>query len=341
MPPHDHGDVEVPVMKLGPVAAVEVDEISGHSPWSVLKDRQIFVIAVITVVIASIGVPQFATAGNVEALLVSVSLAGLAAIGMTLVVISGSLADLSVPAQVALGSIVGLMLDERGYGFAVALLGGVFAAMLVGLTNGVVISAGGNPILVTLAVLTVVKGINQGLNDSNAVYGYPGTLKDFANASLGPVPVLVVVFFSAAVAIQFVLRKTRFGFNLYAVGANRSSARVSGLPVKRTLIGAFVVSAALAGLAGVLAGAYGSQADFNVGAGYEIYALTAVVIGGTSLFGGKGDAARTVVGVLLLGVITNVMILLNLPTALQPVVTGLLIVAVVGGDAIARRGRSR
>ena len=249
MPPHDHGDVEVPVMKLGPVAAVEVDEISGHSPWSVLKDRQIFVIAVITVVIASIGVPQFATAGNVEALLVSVSLAGLAAIGMTLVVISGSLADLSVPAQVALGSIVGLMLDERGYGFAVALLGGVFAAMLVGLTNGVVISAGGNPILVTLAVLTVVKGINQGLNDSNAVYGYPGTLKDFANASLGPVPVLVVVFFSAAVAIQFVLRKTRFGFNLYAVGANRSSARVSGLPVKRTLIGAFVVSAALAGLA--------------------------------------------------------------------------------------------
>ena len=341
MPPHDHGDVEVPVMKLGPVAAVEVDEISGHSPWSVLKDRQIFVIAVITVVIASIGVPQFATAGNVEALLVSVSLAGLAAIGMTLVVIRGSLADLSVPAQVALGSIVGLMLDERGYGFAVALLGGVFAAMLVGLTNGVVISAGGNPILVTLAVLTVVKGINQGLNDSNAVYGYPGTLKDFANASLGPVPVLVVVFFSAAVAIQFVLRKTRFGFNLYAVGANRSSARVSGLPVKRTLIGAFVVSAALAGLAGVLAGAYGSQADFNVGAGYEIYALTAVVIGGTSLFGGKGDAARTVVGVLLLGVITNVMILLNLPTALQPVVTGLLIVAVVGGDAIARRGRSR
>ena len=341
MPPHDHGDVEVPVMKLGPVAAVEVDEISGHSPWSVLKDRQIFVIAVITVVIASIGVPQFATAGNVEALLVSVSLAGLAAIGMTLVVISGSLADLSVPAQVALGSIVGLMLDERGYGFAVALLGGVFAAMLVGLTNGVVISAGGNPILVTLAVLTVVKGINQGLNDSNAVYGYPGTLKDFSNASLGPVPVLVVVFFSAAVAIQFVLRKTRFGFNLYAVGANRSSARVSGLPVKRTLIGAFVVSAALAGLAGVLAGAYGSQADFNVGAGYEIYALTAVVIGGTSLFGGKGDAARTVVGVLLLGVITNVMILLNLPTALQPVVTGLLIVAVVGGDAIARRGRSR
>ena len=91
----------------------------------------------------------------------------------------------------------------------------------------------------------------------------------------------------------------------------------------------------------MLVGAYGGQADFNVGAGFEIYALTAVVIGGTSLFGGKGDVARTVVGVLLLGVITNVMILLNLPTALQPVVTGLLIVAVVGGDAIARRGRSR
>ena len=328
-------------MSAEPTVVVDAEDISARSPWRILKDRQIFVILVIAVVVASFAVPKFATLGNAEALLVSVSLAGLTAIGMTLVVISGSLADLSVPAQVALGAIVGLMLDERGYGFVIALAGGVLAAMVVGLTNGVIIAAGGNPILVTLAVLTVVKGFNQGLNNSNAVYGYPGTLKDFANANLGPVPVLVIVFFAAAVAVQLVLRKTRFGFNVYAAGANRSSARVSGLPVRRTLIGTFVISAALAGLAGVLVGAYGGQADFNVGAGFEIYALTAVVIGGTSLFGGKGDVARTVVGVLLLGVITNVMILLNLPTALQPVVTGLLIVAVVGGDAIARRGRSR
>ena len=210
-------------MSREPAVTVEVGEVLSTSPWSVLKDRQIFVIAVIAVVVASLAVPQFATVGNVEALLVSVSLAGLTAIGMTLVVISGSLADLSVPAQVALGAIVGLMLDERGYGFVIALAGGVLAAMVVGLTNGVIIAAGGNPILVTLAVLTVVKGFNQGLNNSNAVYGYPGTLKDFANANLGPVPVLVIVFFAAAVAVQLVLRKTRFGFNVYAAGAQQGS----------------------------------------------------------------------------------------------------------------------
>lgn len=299
----------------------------------------IFVVLAVAGVASSVAVPQFATGTNAKALLVSVSIQGLVAVGMTLVVISGSLVDLSVPAQVALSSI--LVLSLESHGAVIAILAGIGSALACGLVNGVLISAGGNPVLVTLALQTIVFGVAVGLNGGSAVYGTPGNLQRFANASVGSVPVLVLLFLGIALVMQLILRQTRFGFEIYSTGANRAAARVSGVPVRRILLVVFLISAALAGLAGALAGAYGAQADGNVGSGYEFYALTAVVVGGTSLFGGRGNVANTVAGVLLVGLINNVMILLGLPTNLQLVVMGFLLVAIVGPDAYFRRGDRR
>lgn len=306
---------------------------------TLLFDYGIFFVLAVAVVAASATVPKFATGANLKALLVSVSIEGLVAIGMTVVVISGSLIDLSVPAQVALSSILVLSLEPHGALLALAV--GIGSALVCGFANGVLVSRGGNPVLVTLAAQTIVSGIAVGLHGGSAVYGTPGNLQRFANANVGSVPVLVLLFAGIAVAMQFTLRQTRFGFAVYATGASRDAARVSGVPVRRVLVVVFLISAALAGLAGALAGTYGAQADGNVGAGYEFYALTAVVVGGTSLFGGKGNVTKTVAGVLLVGIVTNVMILLNLPTNLQPVVMGLLIVVIVGSDAYFRRADLR
>lgn len=320
-------------------AASSGQHVRGARFRNLLEQQGIFVVLATGVVLASIAVPKFATGTNVKALLVSVSIEGLVALGMTYVVISGSLVDLSIPAQVALSAIVTLSLEPHGVVLAIA--AGIAAAMVVGFANGLIVSVGGNPVLVTLALQTIVSGINTGLNGGNAIYGHAGFLQTAANTNLGPVPVLIVVFVVAAIVAQFILRQTRFGFHVYAVGANRAAARISGVPTRRVLVSVFLASAALAGIAGVLAGAFGSQADARVGFGYDFYALTAVVVGGTSLFGGQGDAARTVAGILLVGVIDNAMILLNLSPSLQPVVMGALIVVMVGLDAAFRRGRFR
>jgi ribose/xylose/arabinose/galactoside ABC-type transport system permease subunit len=302
-----------------------------------LRQQGIYVVLVTVVVIASVGVPQFATGGNIKALLESVSIEGLVALGMTFVIISGSLIDLSVPSVVALSAIITLSLEPNGVALAIAV--SIAVSACVGVANGLIVSMGGNPVIVTLAVGTILLGIDTGLNGGNAVYGHPSVLQTVANKNIGPVPELIIVFLLAVLLVQVTLRQTTFGFHVYALGANRAAARISGVPTWRVLVGVFTASAVLAALAGVLAGAFGNEADARVGVGYDFYALTAVVVGGTSLFGGQGDAGRTLAGILLVGVIDNAMILLNLSTNLQPVVLGILIVVMVGADAAFRRGR--
>ena len=315
-----------------PLATVE-GELMRRRPYRVVVyDHGIYSLLILAIVIASLTVQDFATGGNVKALLVSVSIEGLVAIGMTFVVISGSWVDLSVPSTVALGSIITLTLEPQGP--VVAVGGALGAALAIGLVNGIVVSRGGNPVLTTLALFTIVTGINSGLNGASAVYARPGWLARMVDGSTGPVPNLVILFVFTAVVGQFVLRQSRFGFEVYTTGANRIAARVSGVPVRRVLVAVFVVSALLAGLAGVMAGSYGGEADLNVGAGYDFFALTAVVVGGTSLFGGRGDVSKTVAGLLFIGLITNVMLLLNLSVDLQPVVLGGMIIVMVGLDAM-------
>jgi ribose transport system permease protein len=308
----------------------------GPRAYFVLYEHGVYFLLLIIAVVAALFVQTFATSGNIKALLVSIAIEGLVAIGMTFVVISGSFVDLSVVGTVALSSVLSLQIAPHNV--VLAILAGVGAGAGVGLVNGVIISRGGNPVLVTLAVQTVLSGIDLGLNGGNAVLGNPhGALQNFASGSVLSVPNLVIVFFVVALVGQVVLRQTQFGFDLYMVGANSSAARVAGVAVRRVLVGAFVISGVLAGLAGVLAGAYGNEADSNVGTGYDFWALTAVVVGGTSLFGGRGNVGRTVAGVLLIGIIDNVMILENLSVNWQPIVMGALIAIMVGLDVMLAR----
>lgn len=304
----------------------------------ILRESGIFIALIALLVVAAATVPQFATVDNAENILRSVSIIGVVAVGMTFVVIGGKFVDLTVPGVVALTSILALHLNaELGMvGVLVALL----PALGVGLINGTMISTGANPVLVTLGVQTILAGFLLLVYGGGNVYGDRGDpLSSLGNASLGPVPSLTIVFGIVAVLGYIVLHRTRFGFNVFAVGSNPAAARVSGIRSKRLIVSAFVMVALMSGFAGVMIAAYASSSSSASGTGFEFQALTAVVLGGSSLLGGKGGMGRTVAGVLLIGSIRNVMILTGVQSEVQYLILGVLIVMAVSFDVwIQRRG---
>jgi ribose/xylose/arabinose/galactoside ABC-type transport system permease subunit len=255
---------------------------------------------------------------------------------MTFVVISGSFVDLSVPGTVALMSILVLKLTpDLG---ALAVLVAILPAVAIGLANGGLVAGGANPVLVTLGIQTILAGVLLLFYSGGNVYGQVGSaLQKFGDTSFGPVPAPVAVFLVVAVAAHLLLQRTTFGFQLYAVGANRAAARVSGIPVRRIITAVFVISGVLAGLAGIVLSAYVNSSSSASGQGYEFDALTGVVVGGTSLFGGMGGIGRTVAGILLIGVITNIMILTGVRPEVQYLIKGSLIILAVAVDAVLRR----
>lgn len=317
--------------RTGPAVRVQL-----ASPWITRTQRYgIFVILAGITISAAVLVNGFGTVSNLANVLRSVSLVGIVAIGMTFIVISGNFVDLSVPSQVAGSSIVVLAV---GGNLPVAIAAALATAGAIGLLNGTFIGAfRANPVLVTLGVQTAAAGAILAATGGSYVYGSSEALGAFGKSTIGPLPVQGVVFLAVLVGCQFLLARTRFGAQVVAVGANRSVARASGIPVQRVVAYTFALSSLLAGLCGILLAALTDTVNSSVGTGFEFDALTAVVIAGTSLFGGSGSLWRTLAGVLLIGVVNNVMVLVGLPFASQLFVKGCVIIAAVALDALARR----
>lgn len=272
----------------------------------------------------------FLTPENLLNVLRQNSMVGLMALGMTFVILTGGI-DLSVGALLALAGIVAAMLSPLGT--VTAMAGGVGAAALLGLVNGVTIAKVRiQPFVVTLAMMIAARGIALAATDENSVRvdaaatGLTWLGRGFA----GPLPVPVLLLGLAFLVGWFTLRYTAFGRHVYAVGDDADAARLLGLNTDRVLIATYALSGALAGLAGVvLAGRLGAGQPV-AGTGWELDAIAAVVVGGTLLTGGQGSAGLTLVGVLLLGVILN---LLNLEGTVSPwwqwVIRGVFLLAVV------------
>lgn len=296
----------------------------------------IFMILAATTLAGVALVDGFASVGNAANILRSVALVGTVAVGMTLVVISGNFVDLSVPSQVATAALIVLSFAEQNLPLAV--LAAVLAAGTIGLANGVLIGAfRANPVIVTLGVQTAAAGLILVATGGSYVYGTSVALREFGQAALGPVPIQALVFLATLIAGQLVLSRTRFGFGLYAIGANRSVARASGIAVTRSVLSVFVAAALLAAVAGVMLAAFANSVNSSAGTGFEFDAMTAVVIGGTSLFGGAGSLWRTLAGVLFIGVVNNLMILVGVPFESQLLIKGSVIVLAVALDALAQR----
>lgn len=273
--------------------------------------------------------PYFLTASNVLTILTTASVIGVVTVGMTFVILAGGI-DLSVGAIVALAGVCATTDGSQALGWPamVAICVGVGAA--VGALNGVLIAYGRMvAFIATLAMLVAARGLAQHISG-----GVPQTVNDATFNTIGSGIVLGVPFpvwvFAVVVAIGWViLNRTTFGRRTVAVGGNPEASRLAGINVARQTLVLYIMSGLCAGIASVLLTARLTSGSNDVGNLYELDAIAAVIIGGTRLSGGRGTLAGSIVGVLIFTLISNIFVLENLPSDIQSIAKGVIIVAAV------------
>lgn len=284
----------------------------------------------------------FPTTDNFQIMLLQTAVVGTAALGMTLVIVSGGI-DLSVGSVVALSTVTIALLLNRGVNPLVAALGGVMAGALCGLVIGALVTwVKLPPFIVTLGMWGALRGAAEGLANEQIVTASSSWLNQLL-ISLGErqkwmlLPPGVWMLLVLAVVVGGVLRYTRFGRHVFAIGSNEQTARLCGVPVERTKIVVYMLGSGFAGLAGVLQFSYLSVGDPTTAAGMELDIIAAVVIGGASLAGGEGSILGSLVGALIMTVVSNGCTKLELHNWVQKIVTGGIIIVAVTLDRLRHR----
>lgn len=280
--------------------------------------------------ILAITSPPFRTLSNLRNVLQQISINGIMAVGMTLVIITAGI-DLSVGSVLALSAVVATSFAHPGEHFLIVPLAlGVLTGLVCGTANGILIAKQRlAPFIVTLGMMTIARGLALVYTSGRPVNNLSNAYDKIGSGSIGGIPFLTLIFLAVVVLGIFILHFTRFGRYVYAVGGNELAAKVSGVNTDRVLIGVYALTGALAGLAGIVLSSRVMSGPPAAGAGYELDAIAAVVIGGTSLSGGIGSMAGTIVGVLIIGVMNNGLDMLNVSSYWQQIVKGLIIVLAV------------
>ncbi len=294
----------------------------------------------------------FLAPDNIANIVRAISETGIIALGMTFVIITGGI-DLSVGALLGLSSVLAasLMVNE-GWGIVPTLLAVLVAGGVFGMVQGFISTRFRlEAFIVTLAGLQVARGlalVESGNAYINIAYGDGPGLAPPAFGVLGQrlfgntVPLATLVFVALAIIATFVLNTTRFGRYVFAVGGNARAARLSGIPVGAVRIAVYAITGLMAAVAGIVHAGQFNFGSANDGAGYELTAIAAVVIGGTSLFGGAGTMIGTIAGSVMLGALANILQLNNINAALQLLATGAIIVlAAVLQSVVGRRDATR
>jgi fructose transport system permease protein len=284
---------------------------------------------------------RFLTGENLSLVLQQSAVVGTIAIGATLVILTGGI-DLSCGTAMALGGIVmSRVAAEVGLPVPLAILLGITVAALVGLANGALVSLLKLPaFIVTLGTMNIAFAITQLYSRSQTVSDLPRSLTvlgdtfELAGVHIAWGTLLMLALYAVAF---FVLRETAAGRHVYAVGNNAEAARLVGIPVRRVLLGVYLVAGILYGLAALLSVGRTGVGDPNAGQTENLDAITAVVLGGTSLFGGRGSVLGTLVGTLIVGVFRNGLTLLGVSSIYQVLVTGLLVILAVAADQLSRQ----
>ena len=293
-------------------------------------DYGILLIFAATFVFLSATAENFLDVDNLTNVVRQSSIIGLVAIGMTFVMITAGI-DLSVGSVVGLTGIVAAMLaPNEGNAVIIPLLAGLGAGAFVGFLSAAMVVWGKIlPFLATLATMAIARSAALVVTDGEVESGLSSSFEWLGSGMVGPVPVPVILFLATALVADFVLSKTKFGYHVYAIGGSEESAQKVGISAKRVLIAVYIIAGMFAALAGIVLTARLDGAAPLAGNGYELQAIAAVVIGGTSLFGGVGTVRGTVIGVLLVGIVMNGMNLLNVSSYYQQGVQGLILVLAV------------
>jgi fructose transport system permease protein len=285
---------------------------------------------------------RFLSGGNFSLILQQVAVVGVIAIGQTLIILTAGI-DLSCGMVMALGGIVMTKFaTELGLPPVLAVLCGIGVTTLFGLVNGLLVTKIKlPPFIVTLGTLNIAFAITQLYSNSQTVTDLPPMLTALGNTfGIGETQVsygtvLMLLLYAAAF---FVLRETAAGRHVYAVGNNAEATRLVGIPTQKVLLGVYVIAGVFYGIASLLSVARTGVGDPNAGQTENLDAITAVVLGGTSLFGGRGIVLGTLVGALIVGVFRNGLTLMGVSSIYQVLVTGILVILAVAADQLSRKG---
>jgi inositol transport system permease protein len=286
----------------------------------------------------SLSTDTFLSIANFTNVARQVSINGILAVGVTFVLLTGGV-DLSLGSVVALSGVACATFAHPGdHSVLVPIAVGLLTGVACGLLNGVLVTRGGvAPFIVTLGMMTIARGLALIFSGGRPVANMSNELTALAGDLFG-IPIPVLCFTGVAFAAWFFLRNFRLGRHIYAIGGNENAARAAGVPVERVKLFAYGLCGLLTGLAGVVLAARITTGQPNAGQAYELDAIAAVVIGGTSLAGGVGTITGTLLGVLLIGVINNGLDLMGVSSYYQAVIKGVIIVGAVWLDR--RQARS-
>jgi ribose/xylose/arabinose/galactoside ABC-type transport system permease subunit len=304
----------------------------------VLREQTLIIVFIIIIVVMAISTPYFLKPRNLLNILLQSSMIGVSAAGMTMVILMADI-DLSVGAVAAFAGVLAAKLQvESSWPTLPAILIPIAICFAVGIIVGVIVAKlGVHSFIATMGVLSIARGISFVITNGRPISGLRKSFDFIGQGTIGGVPVPAVIMLAILLLTWFVLTQTKWGRAVYSIGGNKEATRLSGISVDRIRILVFGTCAGLAGLAGIiLAGRVdsGQPVAFD---GAELQVIASVIIGGTSLYGGRGGAGKTLLGTLILGTLGNGLNLIGVTPYWQKVVIGLLIIVTVVADRIQHR----
>ena len=308
----------------------------------------VYAILILLIVVGTFVNTKFFSIGNFKNIIQAGAFLGILCSGMAFITYSGNFADMSSPITMALSGII--TISCIGLGIVPALLIGIAAGLLVGLINGIVIGKfKANPIIWTLAMNFVVSGIIRWAYSNKQIYPdvvSGGTVageifESISRTYVLGLPISVFVMLGMLLLGQFILSKTRYGKQLKIIGSNMETAKLTGINVSRNIIIAYLFASLAASIAGIFVTSFGKVGAYYNGEGYDFRAVTAIVIGGMTLSGGRGNMVGVLGGVLTIGILSNIMTFIGIGTFEQQIVTGAIFILIVwiNSNSLRKLGR--
>ena len=303
---------------------------------NISKYKSLIGLVLLCIVITKV-TPTFLSVSNITNVFTQVSVNAIIAIGMTFVILTGGI-DLSVGSTLAISGAVGASIVKSTGNVFLAIIVAAVIGIAVGLINGLLVSKGKlQAFIVTLATMTIFRGATLVFTDGTPISKLPEAFVKIGNGKLGFMPIPVIITIIIAIIAVYALSQTRFGRYLYALGGNEEASRLSGINTDKIKTLVYVVSGFASAIAGVIITSRIGSASPNAGTGFELDAIAAVVIGGTSLAGGEGTITGTLIGALIIGVLNNGLNLMNVSPFYQSIVKGLVILIAVLLDKKSRK----
>lgn len=305
-----------------------------------LTDNVIALVLVALFVFFSISSDKFLSVNNIFLVIRQVSVLGVVSIGAAVITLSGGL-DISLGNKMTLIALVAAhMMVNLGLNMWIAIAAAIALSVVLGLVTGLVINTFKiNPFVATLAFATIFSGISFGITGGYQIAHFSDSFKFISQGYIGVVPMPVIIMIVCLLIASFVLNKTYIGKYIYTVGGNEEAARLSGINVDVVKIGAYVVGGLLCGIAAIMMASRLNTVSTTAGDSYTFDAMTAIMLGGVSVRGGKGKTSGILIGILIIGVLNNGLTLIGVETFIQNIVKGAIMLAAICVDSIIYRKR--